>query len=285
MLPVRLAQILMQQDPVDNREHRVYPIDRQEHDIRDVSRLENQQPEQEDDDECRPDTTHIPRKALRFPFRAEVEVAEHQIRQDGHDDQALWRKPHPGIQPGQGQQNRQGITPIHPVDAIHEIIGIRDAHAKNQAQNHDPPALPIQDPPAREHQEHRNELHHQSHTIRQRVDVIHETDARRQRDSHDKRPVFKPEKRRKQPNAQHIDDAPAPEHHFRVRAALVRLVNDIAFVCNLELDQFCRYEQDGDDDVCVPHMYCFSMKYEITILRVAWLRPAELYLICLSRKA
>ena len=196
MLPVRLAQIFMQQDPVDNREHRVDPIDRQKHDVRDVFRLENQQPEQEDDDECRPDTAHIPRKALRLPFRAEIEVAEHQVRQDGHDDQALRRKPHPGIHPGQRQQNRQGIAAIHPVDTIHEIVGIRDAHAEHQAQNHDPPALPVQDPPAREHQEHRHKLHYQPHAIRQRVDVIHETDARRQRDPHDKRPVFKPEKRR-----------------------------------------------------------------------------------------
>ena len=148
MLPVRFSQVLMQQDPVNNREHRVDPIDRQKHDVRDVPRLENQQPEQEDNDECRPDTAHIPSKALRLPFWAEIEVAEHQIRQNGHDDQTLRREPHSRVHPGQRQQNRQGIAAIHPVDAIHEIVGIRDAHAENQAQEDNPPALPVQDAPA-----------------------------------------------------------------------------------------------------------------------------------------
>ena len=143
MFPMRFAQVLMQHDPVNNRKHRVNPIDRQKHDVGNVSCLQNKQPEQEENNKSSTDTSHIARKALRLALGPEVEEAEHQIRQNRNNNQTLVNEPDLRIQPGQRQQHSQRIAAVHAIDAIHEIVGIRNAHAENQAQNDDPPALPV----------------------------------------------------------------------------------------------------------------------------------------------
>ena len=114
VLAVGLAQGLVQQDTMHNRQTAVHAIDNQKDQPSDVVSLHNQRSNSEQQDERNAHAAHIARKALRLVSGAEVENAEHLHRQDGyHQERAIdeWfgmLTSHSGVAVHKQQRNQNG---------------------------------------------------------------------------------------------------------------------------------------------------------------------------------
>lgn len=93
VLAVRLTQVLVKHDAVDNRAASIHAVYQQEHQVGDVARLHYQFAEREQHDEGDAYAAHIPCEAFGFPFGAEVEDAEHQHPDDCHHQVRRLDKP------------------------------------------------------------------------------------------------------------------------------------------------------------------------------------------------
>lgn len=159
MLPVRLAQILVQQDAVAYGQNAVHAIHQQEDEIRHIAGGKNKTADHEQEDIRDSNRTDIACKTLCLATWSEIEDAENHV----------------------GQRHQ------------------RCPHAHDQRQNHHPPHIQMQDIQLIEHHCHGNELCHQSHAVRQRMNIINETDARNQRNRQQEPNSGKTEKRSPNP--------------------------------------------------------------------------------------
>ena len=260
MLAVRLPQMLVQLDAMRDRQAAVHAIHQQQHQIRDIPRLHDEPAQGEQHDERDPDAADIPREALRLALRAEIEPAEHQHAKNRHHEVRRLNEAHSAVQQPQRHQHRQRIPGRDPVDPVHEIDDIRRAHANDQRENHNPPHIPMQDPHTPEHQRHRHELRHQPDAVRQRTNIVPEAHARDQHKAAKERQIgnnilaLRHHQHRPRDHAQRENHPASPQHDARVRAPLVGLVNDVALVCNLKVQQLQRKKQHCDDYVYPNHI-------------------------------
>ena len=96
--------------------------------------------------------------------------------------------------------------------------------------------------PIIKHQEHSDKLDDQAQLIRQGMDIIHKTDPGHQRNAKQERPGLQPKERGIQPHPKNHNDPTTPQHNALVRAPLVGLVDDVAPVCNTEINQLSRQQ-------------------------------------------
>lgn len=261
VLAMRLAQGLVQHDLVADGQHGVHAAHGQEHDIREIARLQHQASQQEHHDERGAHAADIPRETLRLALRAEIEEAEHQDRQQRHINQALRREIQLTINPQHREQQRERIATADPVDTIHEIICVDDAHTHDQPQRHHPPVLPAQNPPAIKHQQHRQQMNDQANADRQRMHIIPQTHAGNQQQTDQERQIRHhrlpaPEHRQERRPDNHGDRdhhaAPA-QHHLRVRTARIRHINNLLLTRYAEIQKL-RYEQNRNNNE-IYHFY------------------------------
>lgn len=108
-------------------------------------------------------------------------------------------------------------------------------------------------------------MHHHSQRIRQRVHVIPETHRADHDESNQEWQVFNHEpftlNHKPEVPHQHRDDkyhSATPEHDGAMTRPLVGLVNDVAPVCNLKVQQLRCQQQHCDNNVCPNHiLYLF----------------------------
>ena len=238
MLPVSLAQILVQQDAVAYGQNTVHAVHQQEDEIRHVAGGKDKTADHEQENVRDSNRTDVARKALRLATWSEIEDAENHVGQRHHDNQRHIHEPEGSVEDEQRHQRCHSVRACNAVDAIHEIDDVRCPHAHDQRQNHHPPHIQMQDIQLIEHHCHGNELRHQSHAVRQRMNIINKTDACNQRYRQQEPDSGKSEKRSPNPEPEQKDDSTAPEDDGLVRRPLVRLVDDVELVGNLKIDKF-----------------------------------------------
>ena len=86
MLPVCLAEILMEHDAVNDGKEGIDTVYCKENDICEVSCFQDQPAKNENYDKCGSDASDISCKTFCLSLRTEVEEAEHQVRQNGNND-------------------------------------------------------------------------------------------------------------------------------------------------------------------------------------------------------
>lgn len=260
MLAMSLSEILMKQDPVDDCKTCIDAINNKEHQICDVPGLEDDCSKNEKNNESDADRTHISGKAFRFSLRPEIEDTEHQHAQYRHNDQRrIHEKPlcHSKLYTCHSERSRGTPSIIHQhhrhqhsqriprsnaIDAIHEIIHIRDAHINDQRQHNHPPHIPMQNIHLVKRHRCSGELHHKPHRIRQAPDIINETDTRHKRQSRQKPRIIESIKSRIQPRPKKKNDTSSAKCQCLVRAPLIRLVNNVEPVRDLEVHQLQKQE-------------------------------------------
>ena len=84
MFPVRLSQILVQHNTVQNCANSIYAINQQENQPRHIARLHYQAAYRKQHYKSNADTSHIPSKALRLTFGPKIKEAEDQNADNRH---------------------------------------------------------------------------------------------------------------------------------------------------------------------------------------------------------
>ena len=251
VLAVGLAEGFVEHDAVENGAAAVDAVDDQESEPGDVVGFHNEAADQEEEDESDADAANIAGEAFCFVLRAEVEPAEYEDAQDGHDNQAFADEFTHLIQQEERQKDCQAVPSRNAIDTIHEIIDVRGANAHNQPKQHHPPHVPMQHPNLLEHHKHCSELGYQAHAIGQRMDVIDKTHPCSQRHSGQQPRVnVMPDRQcvmpgltghlnalpyRPHPKANQEDNAAAANYHFSVGAAIIGFVDYIMIICNYKV--------------------------------------------------
>ena len=252
MFAVRLSQPLMQHEAMHDGQVAVHAVQDQQDQVRHVPGLHDQLPQREEQDERHTDAAHVAGEAARLALRAEIEEAEHQHAQHRYDEIRLLDEAKTSIQQRQRRQHHQRVSGRHAVDAVHEVDDIECAAIHDQRDGHEPPQLPAQDAQAAEHKQDRHELHHQPEHVRQRLDVIPEAHPRDHQQADEERPIAQHRLAIALEQQHHAPDdhregenhSAAAPHVLRVRAALVRFVNDLEVVRYLEVQDFCREQHN-----------------------------------------
>ena len=168
------------------------------------------------------------------------------------------------IQHRQGNQHGQRIRPGDAVDAVHEVVGIDDAHADYQRRDDRPPKFSADKAQVHEHQHHRRELHQQPPHIGHRTHVIRKTHCTYRRQSRHEPRIMQPEERSIQPRPHKKYDTPSPQRDTGMRTPEIRLVNNVQPVRHPKIKKLRHYEQSQDSGVRYPpshKLFCKSFKY------------------------
>lgn len=124
--------------------------------------------------------------------------------------------------------------------------------------------MPVEDVELIEHQEHGRELRHKSDAIRQRMNVIKETNQSNQRQPENKPRIIQPEKRCIKPDTKQKDDTTATQHNSFVRTTQIRLINDVEPVGHTKVCQFKHNQQNKNN--CQNHiLILFKESSKLTI--------------------
>ena len=139
MLSVRLSQVLVQHNAVDDGESAVNSIYQEKHNPRYVFRGQHQPAQRKEDDKRNANAPHVAREALRLSFRPEVEDAENHYADDGYNQVRRLNEAfcHPersegSIHQRNWYQHRQHIRRCYPINPIHKVDEVRRPHAEEQ---------------------------------------------------------------------------------------------------------------------------------------------------------
>ena len=270
MLAVGLAEVLVEHKPMDDGQCPIYPVYQQEDQPRHVASLHDLASYHEQQDKRDSYATHVSGKTPGHVLGSEIKEAEYQHRKDRHHYQALAHKL-PAVIPGltrnliqqqQRNQDSQRVGSRDTVDTVHEIVDVRSTHADNQSNDNRPPEAGLDHVQLPEHHAHRHKLRHEPHAVGQRVHIIPEAHSGGQRHCGQQPGVLEPKERAPHPQANGEDHTPTPQHHLRVAASPVGLVDDVATVSNPEVQQLRRQQQHCDDNVCPNHiLYLFFFSF------------------------
>ena len=106
-----------------------------------------------------------------------------------------------------------------------------------------------------EHQRHSRELGYKPDAVRQRVNVIDETDSCDKGDGYQKPDVMKAKEGRPDPKTQDENYSTTSEHYTAVRGTLIRFVDDVKAVRDAEIHQFGCKKQGRDYQICKPSIH------------------------------
>ena len=255
---VSLAKILVEHDAVKDGAAAVDAVDNEECEPGDIGLLHNKLADEEEQDESDSNAADVPGEAFGLVLRPKVEDAENQHGKDGDDDEALVCQVHQR----QRHQHRKRVRRRDAVDSIHEIVDVGGAYAHDEPRHNEqrprPPCrqkVPMADCKLVQHKPHSQKLHNQAHAVRKRMDVVNETDSRRQRDGREEPGVLEAIKSAPYPKADGEDYPAAPEHNPGVGTALVGFVDDVEMIRHAEVQKFCRQENGRNNKIC-NHIYC-----------------------------
>ena len=218
--------ILMKHQTMNNSQYTIHTINGQKDYPAEIFCFNNEPAYQEKKDEGNAHGTHITSKALGF--LAEIEEAEDKNgTNNGIDEIRFHKSNHLFIDISQRSKNNQRVAAGYTVNAIHKVVGIDNTRTDYQGYDYPPPRQGEKSPLIK-HQDHGGEMKKQPCHLSGGFYVIHKTDERHQCQGKQEPEIFKATRQEISQRPEIEDNPTTAQSHFRMRTALIGLVNDIA---------------------------------------------------------